>query len=211
MKLWISLLWLALVAMVTPAHAVDSSDPLVLVKDVAGATFERIRAEENVWRKDPEALRAVVNDLLVPYVDIRYAAYTVIGPELQKTSREQRDRFVAAFKGHLVATYASLFTKYRGQAVRYPDRSPRIDGELASVRVVVTEQGKPDINLEFRLRKGKSGEWRAYDMVAEGVSMLSGKQAELGGMIRREGIDAVTSRLEAQNGQALDIAGDAQK
>ena len=36
------------------------------------------------------------------------------------------------------------------------------------------EAGKPDIFLEFKLRKNnKTGEWKAFDMVAEGISLLS--------------------------------------
>jgi len=198
---------LALVgALIMPAQAADERDPLTLVKDVAGHVFDRIRAEEPNWRANPELLRTLVADELLPYVDVRYAAYTVMGTSLPQISKEQRERFVVTFRDHLVATYASLFTKYRGQQATFPDSSARIEGDLATVRVLVKEQRKPDINLEFRLRQNaKTGEWRAYDMVAEGVSMLSGKQAELGGLIRQNGIDAVIGQLEAQNKQQINL------
>ena len=108
------------------------------------------------------------------------------------------------FQGHLVSTYASLFTKYRGQQATFPASQPPVAGDMATIKVVVTEAGKPDINLEFRLRRNaKTGEWRAFDMVAEGVSMLSGKEAELGGLIRQKGIDEVIRQLDAQNKQKI--------
>jgi phospholipid transport system substrate-binding protein len=36
-------------------------------------------------------------------------------------------------------------------------------------------------------------------MVAEGVSLLSSKQSELGGSIRQKGIDSVSNMLEQHN------------
>lgn len=195
-----------LLGLAAPAQAADNREPLVLVKDVAGQTFERIRAEEPQWRKNPELLRGLVSELLLPYVDVKYAAYKVIGPSLQQTSKEQREQFVAVFRDHLVATYAALFTKYRGQTATFPSQQPAIEDDLAVIKVVVTEAGKPDINLEFRLRQNaKTSEWRAYDMVAEGVSMLSGKEAELGGLIRQKGIDEVIRQLQQQNSQRISL------
>ncbi|MBQ1783685.1 MAG: ABC transporter substrate-binding protein [Gammaproteobacteria bacterium] len=197
-----SALFALLLAMALPVQAAD--EPLVLVTEVAGTTFDRIRAEEPQWRANPEVLRALVEDELLPYVDVRYAAFKVMGTSLPQISKEQRDAFVDAFRGHLVATYASLFTKYRGQQATFPANQPPADGDMATIRVVVTEPGKPNINLEFRLRRNsRTGEWRAFDMVAEGVSMLSGKEAELGGLIRQKGIEEVTRQLDAQNKQKI--------
>lgn len=192
--------------LLAPAQAADTREPLALVKDVAGQTFDRIREQESQWRQNPELLRGLVNELLLPYVDVKFAAYKVIGPSLQSTSKEQREQFVAVFRDHLIATYAALFTKYRGQTAHFPERQPATEDDLAVVKVEVTEAGKPDIHLEFRLRQNaKTKEWRAYDMVAEGVSMLSGKEAELGGLIRQKGIDAVIEQLQQQNSQRINL------
>lgn len=200
----LSALFALLLAFALPLQASD--EPLALVQKVAGTTFDRIRAEEPQWRSNPEVLRGLVQDELLPYVDVRYAAFKVMGTSLPQISKEQRDAFVDAFRGHLVSTYASLFTKYRGQQATFPTNQPPVEGDMATIRVVVTEPGKPNINLEFRLRRNsKTGEWRAFDMVAEGVSMLSGKEAELGGLIRQKGIAEVTSQLNAQNQQKITL------
>ncbi|MCV5682131.1 ABC transporter substrate-binding protein, partial [Escherichia coli] len=77
-------------------------------------------------------------------------------------------------------------------------------GNITAVNVSVKEAGKPDIFLEFKLRKNnKTGEWKAFDMVAEGISLLSAKQSELGGLIRQNGIDAVIAQLREHNAKPL--------
>ena len=60
-----------LLGLFAPSQAADNREPLALVKDVAGQTFDRIRAEETQWRKDPERLRGLVSELLLPYVDVK--------------------------------------------------------------------------------------------------------------------------------------------
>ena len=78
------------------------------------------------------------------------------------------------------------------------------ESNITAVNVSVKEAGKPDIFLEFKLRKNnKTGEWKAFDMVAEGISLLSAKQSELGGLIRQNGIDAVIAQLREHNAKPL--------
>ncbi|TOI05525.1 ABC transporter substrate-binding protein, partial [Vibrio parahaemolyticus] len=56
---------------------------------------------------------------------------------------------------------------------------------------------RPNIKLEFKLRKdNKTDEWEAFDMVAEGISLLSSKQSEWNTKIRQDGILAVAQDLE---------------
>ena len=76
------------------------------------------------------------------------------------------------------------------------------------MNVAVLDPGKPDINVIFKLRQNnKTGEWKAFDMVAEGISLLSSKQSELGGMIRDKGIDAVSQMLEEHNRKPMKLPG----
>jgi phospholipid transport system substrate-binding protein len=42
----------------------------------------------------------------------------------------------------------------------------------------------------------KTGEWQVFDMIAEGISLLSSKQSEWNGKLRQEGILAVAKELE---------------
>ena len=60
--------------------------------------------------------------------------------------------------------------------------------------------GQNDINVSFKVRKGKkTGDWAAFDLVAEGVSLLDAKQAELSGIIRQKGLPYVTELLKKKS------------
>ncbi len=105
----------------------------------------------------------------------------------------------------MVSSYADALAHFDKQTVKVePGKAP--NGNITAVNVSVKETGKPDIFLEFKLRKNnKTGEWKAFDMVAEGISLLSAKQSELGGLIRQDGIDAVIAQLREHNAKPLVI------
>ncbi|HIP76007.1 MAG TPA: ABC transporter substrate-binding protein, partial [Psychromonas hadalis] len=44
-------------------------------------------------------------------------------------------------------------------------------------------------------------EWKVFDVIAEGVSMLSTKQSEIGGLIDKKGIDEVIKMLNEKNAE----------
>lgn len=173
---------------------IDKKDPFKLVQVVAHDLFERIAREQAVISKDPEELRIVVTEQLAPYINHRYAAAKVLGTHYKKATAEQRKEFFEAFRQYLIATYAGILTLYKDQKVVFEPASP-IKGKIVQVKVRVLDEGRPDIEIGFKLRKNKKGEWSAFDMVAEGISVLKSKQSELQGIIRQQGVPSVTQLL----------------
>ena len=173
------------------------SDPYKMMELLADNTFSRIARDQAKIEADPETLRQIVNEELVPYIDSRYAAYRVIGnsADLRKTPREELMAFVDAFQSYMVATYAGVFTQYRDQKVIIePARD--FDGQkILTIKTRVIDPGKPDINIEFKLRRGTDENWLVFDMVAEGISLLDSKRAEFSNLIRQQGLNNVTQIL----------------
>lgn len=179
------------------AASASASDPYALVNEVAQNTFDRLSKEQTEIKANPEYLRTIVREEMLPAVDVRFSAFRVIGNQLNSTTPEQRERFVEAFSDYLVVTYADALAAYKEQSLDIGSGQVGADDKLVSVPVTVLEPNKPEIKLEFKLRQNsRTGEWKVFDMVAEGISLLSAKQAELSGLIRQNGIDAVTRQLQ---------------
>ena len=170
------------------AFAAGLQDPYDVINTAAGKLFPRINNERAKIKADPLYMRTIIREELMPYVDSRFAAFRVIGTNLKSTTPEQREKFTAAFTDYIVATYADALLKYDKQTMEVEPKKP-VEGKLADIGV--------KMNLVFKLRKNsKTGEWKCYDMVAEGISLLSSKHNELAGKIRDEGIDSVSAELE---------------
>lgn len=185
------------------APAATATDPNALVDQAAKQTFARLQADQAQVKSNPDHLRVIIREELLPFVDNRYAAFKVLGNQIKQTSPAQRDAFVEVFTEYMVSSYADALAHFDKQTVKV-EPGKAVSGNITAVNVSVKEAGKPDIFLEFKLRKNnKTGEWKAFDMVAEGISLLSAKQSELGGLIRQNGIDAVITQLREHNAKPL--------
>ena len=192
------------------AAEVKLTDPNKMVRQVADNTFARITQDQPLIVKDKEHLRVIVEEELMPYIDYKYAALRVLGSEVSKVRAitdkaekakaiEDIQRFIGAFREYLVAPYAGVFTQYTNQQVEFAAEQPFKGKDVVVVKTKIVEAGKPDIKIDFKVREDRSGEWRAYDMIAEGISLLDAKQSELQGILRQQGIDHVSGLLEQKS------------
>ncbi|CAM4297936.1 ABC transporter substrate-binding protein [Vibrio agarivorans] len=181
------------------AQEVDRKDPYQMIVIVADQSFERLRQDQAQIENDPNHLKVIVEEELLPYVNYRYSALKLLGSEVKKNSREDVLAFIEAFKDYMVASYAQVLTQYSQQKVQFGAPPTLTDSErITGVKVTILDAPNPNIQLEFKLRKEKNGDWAAFDIIAEGVSLLSSKQSEWLGEVRRQGLPAVTEELARQ-------------
>ncbi|ENM5812794.1 phospholipid-binding protein MlaC [Vibrio mimicus] len=186
------------------AATIDTSNPYQMMKAVAEKSFDRLKNEQEKVHQDPQYLKVIVEEELMPYVNEQYAALKLLGPNLKEAKREDVAEFVKAFRAYLVTNYAQVLTQYTNQTIEFgPEMPLEGDRRITSVKVEIVDTPRPNIKLEFKLRQEKSGEWKAFDMIAEGVSLLSSKQSEWSGKIRQQGILAVAQELDQLANQPI--------
>lgn len=184
----------------TPRIYVDKKDPYQMIKKVAGKTFKRFADEQQAIRVDPNIIKNIVREELMPYINYRYSAFKVIGKHLKNTTDQERKEFVPVFRDYLVTSYAQVFTLYDNQPVEFSPAKDFKDKKIVAVNTRVIMSGRDDIDVSFKVRKNrKTNDWKAFDMVAEGVSLLDSKQAELSGVIRQKGLPYVTELLRKKS------------
>lgn len=178
-------------------EATASVSPYQVIEVTGNNLFTRIANNQEALNKFPELMRDIVEEELMPSVDYQYAAFKILGKHLKKTTAEQRVKFVTAMRAYLVRTYANALTQYQNQKVLFePEANLKANARSASVDVKIVDTGKPDIKLTFQMRKdSKTHQWKAYDMIVEGISLISTKQSEFNRKISDLGLDQVTIEL----------------
>jgi len=183
---------------------VDKKDPYLMIKTVAGKTFRRFADEQQAIQADPNILKNIVREELMPYINYKYSAFKVIGKHLKQTTAQERKDFVPVFREYLVSSYAQVFTLYKRQPVEFAPAKNFSDKKIVAVDTRVIMTGRDNIDVSFKVRKDrKTDEWKAFDMVAEGVSLLDSKQAELSGVIRQKGLPYVTELLKKKSSRNI--------
>lgn len=179
---------------------IDQTNPYEMVKAAANKTFNRFANEEQAIKKNPNLLKDIVREELMPYVNYKYSALKVIGQYTKKAKKADVRAFFPVFREYLVTSYAQVFTLYDNQAVEFlPGKS--IKGKrIVAVNTRIIMPGRDNIDVAFKVRLNKkTKQWQAFDMVAEGVSLLDAKQAELGSIIRQKGLPYVTELLKKKS------------
>ena len=166
-----------------------NDNPYETANAIAVQTFDDLKTNRERLHDNNVVIGIIKKDLL-PYVDVRYAAYKVIGTSLKQTSKEERDAFTEAFGDYMMRSMSNALGKYSNQELKVsPVSDVPADTTIVSVKYTVTQNGAPDINFVVKMRLNKkSGEWKAFDLIAENISILDAKQAELSPVIRDKGI-----------------------
>ncbi len=174
------------------------TSPYVLMQQASDKLFADIKNNQAKIKKDPNYLRTIVRNDLLPYVQVNYAGSLVLGSHFKSTTPEQREKFFKAFSDFIEQAYAQVLTAYSDQNIQIEPAKEVGDKNLVSIRVNIMQNGgQAPIKLDFKWRKNsKTGEWQAYDMVAEGVSMVVTKQNEWSGILRQQGIEALTAQIQ---------------
>lgn len=195
----VALTFLALnAAAQTPNETVEEA-----VSEIAAQLAER-KAE---LTSDADALHAMIDSILLPRFDRRYAAQLVLGKHWRTATEEQREAFIDAF-------YASLLRKYAEGILQFDqDRInvlPYRGDDTKSRTVVRTEVRLDDgtkVPVHYGLVKRESG-WMMFDVIIEGISYVRNFRVELNSEIQSSSLEAVIDRLQGESAVTPDAAPD---
>lgn len=203
------LLMVAMLAIVPLAAnaAADQSNPYQQMNEAAAKTFTRLKNEQPKIKQDPNYLREIVRQELMPYVQVKYAGALVLGRYYRDATPAQREAYFAAFGDYLAQAYGQALALYNGQTYQIQPEQPLGDANIVAIRVTIVDpNGRPPVRLDFQWRKNsQTGNWQAYDMVAEGISMITTKQNEWGDLLRTKGIDGLTAQLKTYAAQPITL------
>lgn len=195
-KTWLSKILLLVTALFAVQNALADESPYGLTRQAAEKLFADIKANQPRIKQEPNYLKTIVRQDLMPYVHVNYAGSLVLGQYFKSTTPAQREQFFAAFDQFIVQAYAQALTMYSNQDIQVQPQQTVSDSQ-ASVRVKLLQKGQEPLNLNFQWRKNsKTGKWQVYDMTAEGVSMVDTKKQEWSSILRKNGIDALTAQVQ---------------
>ena len=193
------ILTLGLASLVSLAAQAQQA-PDEFVREAAGLLDEAVSERKQELTSDREALYGLIDEILLPRFDRRYAAQLVLGRHWRTASEEQREQFIEAFYQSLMRQYADGVLEFDlSQLEILPYR-----GDPSKLRTVVRTVVKLDDGTEapvdYGLVKKDSG-WQVFDVTVEGISYVRNFRAEFNSEIQAKGIDAVIQRLEREAAQ----------
>jgi phospholipid transport system substrate-binding protein len=118
-----------------------------------------------------------------------------LGAPWNGLSDKDKEEFVTLFKTLLTNSYADKIESYSGEGVQYINE--RTEKDYAEVRTKVLT-GKVEIPLDYRLLK-KGTEWRVYDVVVDGVSLVNNYRGQFSKILRSSNYADLVDQLRKKS------------
>ncbi len=180
--------WLLLAA-VSPASttsptgvvqaAVEQVVRVVQDADLAGPAAAEQRRQE---------IRRIVGNLF----DFPEMTRRCLGRHWTDRTAQEREEFIRLFKAILEHSYFGKIEDYSGQRMLYI--SETIDGDYATVRSKVIIGRKDQLSVDYRLHLVGS-RWAVYDVVIEGISIVSNYHAQFNRIIQVSSYDHLVEKM----------------
>ncbi len=183
---------------VGPAAPPAELGPLDVVRKTTDRLLAAIEHDREGYANDPERVYRLVDEVASPYVDYERISARTLGAHWRRATASQRARIEPAIRVLLVRSLSSAVTGYAGTSIRYlPVRFSR--GMVrALVRTRVPQNAGQTLSLDFRLHR-KDGQWKIYDVIAGGVSLVLTYRSTFVAEAKRVGIEAFIDRLAREN------------
>lgn len=194
---WIILRRLAVLCLLLPVMA-NAQSPNSVVEDAVEILDTALTERRDELEASDAALYALVDEILLPRFDRRYAAQLALGKHWRSASTEQRDSFVNEFYGSLLKRYADGLLNFDQRNIEVLPYRGDDTKKNTKVKTVVTLGDGTKVPVDYVLVNRESG-WLIIDVVIEGISYLQTSKKELSSEIRTSSLDDVIERLKHEN------------
>lgn len=177
--------------------AVADDSPNIVIDSAVAELAEQLYGRKAELSKDRAALYAIIDGILLPRFDRRFAAQLVLARHWRTASEEQKARFIEAFYQALLRKYADGVLEFEPDAITVLPFRGDTSKKRARVRSTVDLDDGSKVAVDYELVQRKAG-WLVFNVIIEGVSYIRNFRAELDAEIKASSLDAVIARLESE-------------
>ena len=158
-----------------PAFALDKARATQLVDRLVAEINRTI----NFGGSEAKLLRAFEN-IFAQYADVNIIARSALGPAARSASSSELSAFILAFRGYIARKYGKRFQEFIGSEIVVKGTKNR--GKFFEVDASVRLEGITPFEVSFRV-SDRSGENLFFDIIIEGISLLSSERVEIGALL----------------------------
>ena len=181
------------------AHPVDERDPFTIIEETTSLILDALDERREEFTADPEQLRVLVREDLMPLLDLNYSARLILGKAGRGVSPEQLEAFSQAMSSVLINRYSDGMLEFRsdGQVEILPMKGKNTE-KLTRVRTRIKLENGGFAPVDYAFRKTDLG-WKVFDVTVEGISYIITFRNQISPRVTSDGIEKVTEEIRAGN------------
>jgi phospholipid transport system substrate-binding protein len=170
---------------------------------IAGVTGEVKKTVDEVvkivsdkeMKKNDQKRRQALKKSISAIFDYSEMAKRSLGKHWNQRSAAERKQFAELFASLLENSYASKIESYNNERIVYLKET--IDGDYAEVKSKVVTAKRDEFTLDYRMIN-QNGKWMVYDVVIEGVSLVSNYRTQFNKIISSNGYPELVKKLQTK-------------
>ena len=164
---WLNIIWLA-VLLILPlqVYAADAKATVEAQIDKMLARMQEASFKELPRDGKLAEIRKIINEIF----DYQELSQRTLGRDWKKFNPQQQTEFVDLFSKLLENVYADRILAYTHEKIEFGKATDLRENQVEVESYIITTDNKK-VPLFYRLTL-KDGNWRVYDVVIEGVSMI---------------------------------------
>ncbi len=200
---WLLHLWLAVLCVIY-LPAVKSADLLPPQRAIQEASDKlQQRLQDKSFIQNFAQVAQFVDQTIYPHTDFDRISELVLGKLWKTATSDEQNRFKQEFKTLLIRTYSRAFVEFKDWSVRFLPLEMENGANKVVVKTEVLQPGIQPISVNYRMVLN-NGEWKAYDFMIEGVSLVTNYRSTFSNEVKTKGsLNAVIDGLAKRNAEAL--------
>lgn len=183
-----------LAAALSPVAAAQATASQV-VQTSSEDILTQIQQRRDEFKADEDALHRFVREQMNKVLDQGYTARLVLGLHARSATPEQIDAFGTALSDNLTRRYARALLEVDGSTkVKVLGETALRGGKIIRAKTEISRSAGAPIAVDYLMRD-LNGEWRAFDVIVEGISYVQTFRSQFDPLIREKGLAQVTTDL----------------
>jgi phospholipid transport system substrate-binding protein len=154
----------------------------------------RIVSDKEMKKNDHKRRQALKKSISTIF-DYNEMAKRSLGKHWNTRSPAERKEFAELFASLLENSYAGKIESYNNEKIVY--LKEMIDSDHAEVKSKVVTAKRDEFTLDYRMIN-QNGKWMVYDVVIEGVSLVSNYRTQFNKIIMSDSYPALVKKLQTK-------------
>ncbi|WP_333878462.1 MlaC/ttg2D family ABC transporter substrate-binding protein [Methylobacter sp.] len=185
----------------TQVIADDLQPPQQIIQSVSTQLQKKL--QDKTFTQNFAQVTQFVNGVISLHTDFDRIAPLVLGKYWKTATTAEQDRFKREFQTLIVRTYSRAFVEYNNWTLHFMPLEMSNEATKVVVKTEVLQPGLQPVNVNYRMFLN-NGEWKVYDIMIEGVSLVTNYRSTFNEEIQTKGsLSAVIDGLAKRNAEAL--------
>jgi len=180
------------------AAAAPDVAPDALVRKSIDEVLAVIRTDKDLQAGNQRKILDLVEEKVLPHFDFNRMTRLAVGRNWAQASDAQKESLVREFRTLLVRTYSTSLSQYRNQTIDVKPAKVGAGDTETLVKTLVNQPGGQPIPIDYSMERSDKG-WRVYDVVVDGVSLVTTYRSTFNDQIQKGGIDGLVKTLSDRN------------